>query len=203
MPILTSELIERFNLQVDDSSELSGEEELGLANEVYGDVQNDRSWEWLKKTFTGTMSTSLDYIDLPVDFKYLVPNKDERSVVFVGAEYSEYKVVGFSQRREYRNQNGYCYIDQSTSRLYFTLQPISAKSVEYDYIKVANALTVSTAPIFAERFSNIIPYGMAAKFNPIELSDKQTSYQLENSLAYRKILSDMQIEDAYIKLSTG
>ncbi len=130
------------------------------------------------------------------------PNKDGRSVVFVGTDFSEYTVVPFSSRRDYRNQNGFCYIDLGTSRLYFTLQPTSAKAVEYDYIKRPAALTLSTAPLVTtDKFGTMLAYGMAAKFNPIEQSEKATSYQRENKAEYLKMLSDHAMEDANIKLS--
>lgn len=198
----TADIISRFQLQVDDSSELSSSEALALANEVYSDVQNDRPWEWLKSEFSGTQSTSVPYIALPSDFKEIAQNKDNKSVVFVGSDYSEYKVVPFSSRRDYRDQSGFCYIDVPNSRLVFTLQPTSAEAVEFDYIKKADALTSSTEPLVnTDQFGNLIAYGMAAKFNPIEMTDKNASYQKENTVSYLRLLSDLQMEDTNIKLS--
>jgi hypothetical protein len=40
-----------------------------LLNDVYGDICDDRDWEWLKATATGTTSTTVPYIALPADFK--------------------------------------------------------------------------------------------------------------------------------------
>lgn len=200
--MLTSAIISRFNLQVDDSSELSSDEELALANEIYSDVCNDRDWEWLKTTKADATSTSLPYVALPSNFKQLIPNKDNRSVIFVGTDYSEYEVVPFSSRRDYRNQDGFCYLDMVNRRLYFTLQPIAVKAIEYDYISTPTALTTTTAPIVTtDQFGTMIAYGMASKFNPIEQTDKKVSYQKENRMEYLKILSDLALEDANIKLS--
>lgn len=198
----TEEIIAKYNLQVDDASELSPDEELDLANDIYGDVCDDRDWEWLKKSYSGTTSTSVDYIALPADFKNILPNKDNRSVVFVGTDYSEYTVIPFSSRREYRNQDGYCYIDVPNSRLVFTLQPTSAKTVEYDYIKIAPDLDlVSSNPLFRAGFHPVIAYGMASRFNILEQSDKTTSYRRENLELYNQVLQGMALEDAKIKLS--
>jgi len=200
--MISSDIIARYNLQVDDASELSSDEELSLANEVYTEIANDRPWEWLKSTATGTTSTTVAYVALPADFKELSPNKDNKSVIFVGTDYQEYLVIPFSSRRDYRNQDGYCYIDVPNQRLYFTLQPTSAKAIEYDYIKVPAALTLNTAPLITtEQFGKLIAYGMAAKFNNIELTEKDKSYQPENKSQYDKILSDLAMEDAKIKLS--
>lgn len=200
--MITSDIIARYNLQVDDASELSSDEELSLAQEVYDEIANDRPWEWLKATYTGTTSISVPYIALPSDFKQISPNKDNNSVVFVGSDYSEYKVIPFSSRRDYRDMSGFCYIDVANSRLYFTLQPTSAMAVEYDYIKRPAALTLATAPLVTtDQFGKLIAYGMAAKFSNIEQSEKDSSYQRENSVQYARLLSDLQIEDANIKLS--
>ncbi len=196
------DIISRFELQIDDASELSSEESLALANEVYFDVSNDRDWEWLKSTATGTTSTSVPYIALPSNFKKLMPNKNNESVVFVGTDYSEYKVVPFSSRRDYRDQDGFCYLDMVNRRLYFTLQPTSAEAIEYDYLTIPTAITTTTGPVVdTTQFGNMIAYGMAAKFNPIEQTDKSESYSKENKATYLGILSDLAIEDANVKLS--
>lgn len=197
----TTQIIAKFNLQVDDSSELSSSEELDLANDIYDDVCNDRDWEWLKSTATGTISTSVPYIALPSDFRKVLPNKDNRSVVLVGTDYREYVIIPFSSRREHRDQDGYCYIDVPNSRLYFTLQPTSAEAIEYDYLKIPTALALGTEPLFRDAFHKVIAFGMASNFNNIEQSDKATSYQRENKKLYMDVLTDMRLEDAEIKLS--
>jgi hypothetical protein len=200
--MITSDIILRYELQVDDASELSSAEELALANEVYTEICDDRPWEWSKTTATGTTSTSVPYIALPADFKELSLNRDNRSVIFVGTDYAEYLVIPFSSRRDYRDMDGFAYIDIATSRLYFTKQPTTAKTIEYDYVKIPAALTAPTAPLVTtDQFGKLIAYGMAAKFNNIELSDKGSSYQRENQVQYYNILSDMRIIDSNIKLS--
>lgn len=195
-----TEIIKRFNLQVDDSSELSTNESLALAQEVYEDIQNDRSWEWLKTEFTGVTSTTVPYITLPTDFKSMAINKDNKTIVFVGDKFEEYIVVGFSERRNYRDKDGYCYIDLPNNRLVFTKQPTEVKTIEYDYIMIAPALLFASEPMFTGH-DYIISYGMAAKFNPIELTDKGVSYQRENQAEYLRMLSDMRMEDTLIKLA--
>ena len=69
--MLTSELITKFELYVDDGTELSSQEELDLANKIYYSICNYRPWEWLKKTVTGTISSGT--ITLPTDFAYMSP----------------------------------------------------------------------------------------------------------------------------------
>ena len=67
-------ILNKFYLQVDDSSELSDAEALDLANDVYGDVCDDRAWSWLRATYSGTTSASVPYIALPSDFNIILPN---------------------------------------------------------------------------------------------------------------------------------
>lgn len=199
----TQTIIERYRLQVDDASELSTDEELDLANEVYSEVCDDRPWEWLKTTFTDVTSTTLPYIDLPANFKELSLNSKNESVVFVGADFAEYKVIPFSSRRDYRNQSGFCYIDIVNMRLYFTVQPTSVEAIEFDYIKRPTSLTLSTEPLVStNQFGRMISYGMASKFVNIEQVDKSKgSYQKENKGVYDGILNDYRLEDANIKLA--
>lgn len=218
------DIIYRFRLQVDDSSELSSDEELALLNQVYKEVQNNRAWEWLKTTYTGTTSASVPYVALPSDFKMLCPNFNNLegysnvwvpigyysnvfpgnignvSVVFIGSTYTPYQVIPFSSRRNYRDASGYCYIDIANSRLYFTSQP-TADSLEYDYIKRASDLTLATSPLFNESYHDVLAYWMAAKFDSIQLTSKNESYQRENEVQYLQLLQSMQMEDAQVKLS--
>lgn len=228
MALTWQEILDRFYLQVDDSSQLSSVEALALANEIYTDIIYDRDWEWLKTTYSGTQSISVPYIALPSDFRTICPNymasgglnfgnagvpvgwswndyssnvsAASSSVVFVGSTFSPYSVIPFSQRRNYRTTSNLCYIDYSTNRLYFTVQPTAANAVEYDYIKVPTALTVSTSPLFQAWFHEIIAYWMAAKFDPMQQTDKAQSYQWINTQLYNSMLSSLRMLDANQKL---
>ena len=200
--MLTSDILLRYALQTDDASELSSTEQLALAQEVYDEIQDDRDWEWLKVTATGTTSTTVSYVSLPSDFKKLMPNKYNKSVVFVGTDYQEYIVIPMSSRHDYRSMDGYCYIDVPNQRLVFVLQPTSARTLEYDYVKRAATLTTATSPLVnTNQFNNLIAYGMARKFANIEQTPKEVSYARENRDEYNRILSDFRLVDAEIKLS--
>jgi hypothetical protein len=202
--MLTSDILLRYALQTDDASELSSTEQLALAQEVYDEIQDDRDWEWLRATATGTTSTTVSYVALPADFKKILPNKDNKSIVFVGTDYQEYVVIPMSSRHDYRNMDGFCYIDIPNQRLVFILQPTSARTIEYDYVKRAVALTPSTSPLVdTTQFNNLIAYGMARKFVNIEQQDKSGggSYQREFEKEYDRILSDFRLVDAEIKLT--
>lgn len=201
MSLTWTEIIARFQLQVDDSSELSSDESLVLANEIYTEIQNDRNWEWLKKTYSGTTSTTVPYVALPTDFKTLSPNKYGTTIIFIGSNFQEYKVVPYSNRRQYRDTDGYCYLDIPNSRLYFTKQPTSAQAIEYDYVMVAPELTTATSPLFIETLHDVISYWMASKFDPIQLTNQGESYQRINTGLYWQKLTQLRLLDAKTKLA--
>lgn len=182
------EIITKFELFMDDTTELSSQEESDLFDKWYAFVLNDRPWEFMKKSATGTLSTSVPYVTLPTDFSYLVSNNNVTNineeahlpVVFVGDNYVPYKVVSWSDRRAYRNQDGYCYVDIGTGRLYFTLQPASALSYEFDYKARPSALaSLSDSPIFTE-YNDVLYHLMCSDDFVIQQSDKAKSYKNEN-----------------------
>lgn len=192
----TQEIIDKFNLYFDDGSELSSDEELDLAEKVYRKVLDHKDWEFLKKEYSGTTSTSVPYIALPDDFKNITVNYDDEygepnQVVFVGPNNDIYRVIPFSQRRNYRDADGYCYIDMRQNRLYFTKQPSEAKSVEFDYIYKPDALTTSTSPVWDDDHHDIIHHGMVVDAYSIDQTEKGRAYYAENMEAYNEILQRM------------
>jgi hypothetical protein len=202
--MLTNEIISRFELQTDDSTELSSAEELDLANKIYQQVCSFRPWEFLKTTKTGSIVAG--QITLPTDFAYLANNYQSTDssvatesetapkVVFVGTNLDAYRVVNFSDRRQYVNQN-VCYIDPSDSKIKFIVTP-TATTYEFDYIKVPADLTLSTSPIFPARFHDIIAYGMASDDYVIQQSDLSKGLMQANMKKYQDVLNDMSYANA-------
>lgn len=113
---------------------------------------------WLRKSFSGTTSSTVPYVSLPTDFKTLSSQYDGVSIVYVGTQPRKYRVISYDNRRDYTNTDGYCYIDIPNSRLVFTKQPNAAETLEYDYICVAPLLTASTSPLFTENLHDVISY---------------------------------------------
>lgn len=225
------QIISKLFLQIDDSSQLSDVEALQLINDIYADVCDDRAWSWLQSTYTGTTSTSVPYVALPAGFNCLIPNVSNSiwygygnlwvprwgvvsgylqamyvpsasvACVFVGTTYSPYRIIDFSERRNYRDADGFAYIDIPNSRLVFTKQPTTAQAIEFDYKKVPDDITLVTSPLFRSGFHSVLVYGAAAQFDNLQLTDKTQSYQKENMFLYEKQLESMRIDDARIKLS--
>jgi len=210
-----TEIITRFELQVSDITELSTSEELYVLNRVYNKVCGDRPWEFLKTPASGTMSGSgVDgyYITVPDDFAFFSPNYAYTDnaistqqnavpvVIFVGSNYSPYKVVNFSDRRQYLGQTGFAYLDLANSKIYFTGTPVST-TYSFDYIKVPTALTASDTPVIPTRFQDILVFGMAVDDAIIQLSPKATSYAPENQIKYDSMLLDLAYWNSQLNLS--
>jgi len=199
------ELINKAILYLDDSSELSTQEFSDLFDKCYRLINADRPWEGTKTAFTGTTSTTVPHVALPTDFLYLVANNNytEQSeyakgpVVFRGTDYTPYPVVSWSDRRQYRNQ-ACAYIDFAGSKLYFTVQPTVAESVEYDYHAQKTALTDNDSPWFPAEFHDAIYHMMVADDFIIQQSDKAKSYRNENQKAAKDILALMEYWNAQL-----
>ena len=203
--MLTSDIIARFELQVDDSTELSSSEELDLANKIYQQVCSFRPWEFLKASCSTAIAGSGTTIALPSDFAYMATNQStdmnvsEDNItapkgVYVGTNLKFVRMINYGDRRQYANQD-ICYIDPTDSKIHFvTTQTETTQS--FDYIKVPADLTLATSPIFPARFHDIIVHGMASEDYIIQQFDKARSYANENQAKYTSILKDMGYANA-------
>lgn len=183
-----SEIIIKAQLYLDDTSELSTQEFSDLFDKIYRRINSDRPWEGTKKEASTTTSTTVSYVSLESDFLYLTANNNytdssyeaDRPVVYRGTDYSPYQVVSWSDRRRYRNAEGYAYVDFANSRLYFTKQPTVAEAVEYDYHAQQAALATGEEPWFPAEYHDMIYHFMVADDFMIQQSDKAKSYAREN-----------------------
>lgn len=208
----TQEIIDNiFHLYTDDTTELSTAEEVALADRISKKIAMSRPWEILRTEKQGTLSISVPYVTLPDDFGFITENHDYTDnsisndqnsasrVVFVGSTYRPYKIINFADRRQYRDQDGYAYIDIGNSRLYFTKQPVSAESYEYDYIKVPATLTSGATPWMPAQFQPIIGFGMAVDGFITQLFDKARSYAKENNDRFESYMLDMAFWNANLR----
>ena len=207
--MITSDIINNFEIYVDDGTELSSSEELSLANKIYRQVCNYRPWEWLKKVASGSIVNG--QITLPTDFNYVCSNAQSSDssvgqtyetapkVIYVGSNYDPIRLVNFSDRRNYRYEN-VAYIDPTDSKIKFIQTPTQT-TYEFDYIKVPVDLTLATSPIFPAQFHDIIYHGMAVDDYMIQQFDKARSYKPENEAKYISILKDMSYANAMSTLN--
>lgn len=203
-----TEIIAKFELYVDDTTELSSSEELALLNKIYFRVSSSRAWEILKKEATGTM-TSTTTITLPSDFEYFVENygytdnqtsrnlNTKGQVVFVNN--NPFFIVNWSDRKQYENNNGVCYLDYRNSVIKFPVAQSASATYSFDYKYTPTALTLGTSPVFPERFHDVFYHGMAVDDMIIQLFDKARSYARENEIAYNSFLGDMEYWNANLQ----
>lgn len=196
-----ADIINKFHLYMDDTTELSTQEESDLFDKIYNKVMAQRPWEITKTEATGVIAiVNGQYeMDLPDDFAFLTANHNstgndtyaENPVIFVGTSYDPYTVVNWSDRRQYRTKTGFAYIDIANMKLVFTGTPTAGAVVEFDYHAVPAALTSAESPVFPARFHDIIYHGMCTDEFVIEQSDKAKSYRAENQKLYDGTMDDM------------
>jgi hypothetical protein len=201
------DIIVKFELQVNDLTELSPQEELDLLNDKYQDVCMERPWEFLKTNVTGALAydstAGMWYITKPADFSYFCENNQNTDntlsvennaaprVIFVGTAYAPFQVVNYSDRIQYRTQNGVCWLDLNAGKIYFPVAPSDTTYYNFDYIKVPADLTTSTTPIFPNRFRKMLWFAMATDNEILQLSSKANSYAKDNLAKYQDTMAKM------------
>lgn len=211
-----ADIITKFELQVSDITELSSQEELDLLQNVYEDVSAQLPWEALKTSVSGSLSldgtTGLYYLTVPEDFAFFspnnqttdnadeIPNNAVPAVVFIGTNYSPYQVINYSDRRQYRNRTGFCWLDLNARKVWFTTTP-PEMTYEFDYQKAVPTLALSDTFFMPDRFACILQYGMARDNSIIQLSDRAKSYLAENNAKYEQTLLDMKYWNSQFQMN--
>jgi hypothetical protein len=193
------EILNKFNLFMDDMSDLSSAEESDLFDKHYRKVNASRLWEGTKAEGATTTSTSVPYVSLESDFLFLTANGNYTSsseyasnpVIFRGADYRKYDVVSWSDRRQYRESDSHAWIDFPNLRLYFSKTPSAVEAVEYDYHRQMPSLALAESPWFPAEYHDVIYHMMCADSFIIQQSDKAKSYQRENEQAAKDYLEQM------------
>jgi hypothetical protein len=200
------ELIQAFELQVSDVTELSSTEELSLLNSVYQRICADRPWEFLKISVSGSLAGSGDggiYITVPDNFGFFYENAQYTDnnaqdysvssprVIYLGTNLNPYQVINYGDRRQYKGKIGYCYYDIGAGKIYFTGTPTET-TYSMDYIKIPALLLSGDYPIFSGQFHDIIIFAMATDNSIMQLSPKATSYAVENNAKFKDGLLQMQ-----------
>lgn len=195
------EIIQMFELYVDDTTELSTAEELAMLNRVYQNICDDRPWEFLKKEASGTM-LSTTTITAPTDFGYFVENRNytDNSMEFEGNSKpvgvlingtNWLKIINWSDRKQYLNNDGYAYYEPSTGLVVTTYAQPSGATYSFDYKSVPADLIITESPAFPDRFHPMIALAMASEDMSVQLFDKARSYARENEMKYGTYLQRM------------
>lgn len=212
------EIIDKFEKYTGDTTELSTQDELDLLNKIYGDVCNDRPWEWLKKTASGTLTVNgtVATITPPTDFLYFVENNQTTDiaqelgnaspkVIFISTTtgvYNPWQIVNFSDRRQFLNQQGYAWYDAVNNLITLAAVPTSTDlTYEFDYIYTPPALTLATSPVFPALYHDILFHGMAVDDMIIQLFDRSHSYAKENQAGFDSMMNKLRYYNAQLQLA--
>lgn len=184
------DIIQKFELYTGDTTGLSSAEELSLLNKIYRKVLAEKDWEFLKKTHTATASGTS--IALPSDFSHFSDNYSSSNVsnsvqypkvIFVGSNYNPYRVVNWSDRRQYRQTGNIAFADINSNMLNFTVAVND--TIEFDYFHTPNELTLSDTPVIPSRFQDVLYHGMVVDDMILQLFDKARSNAPENERMYK------------------
>lgn len=190
------QIITKFELYLDDSTELSSVESLELLNKHYRMINSSHTWEGTKAEFSGSVSGTT--VSLPSDFLYLTQNNNmtdsseyaERPVVFLGTQYTPIEIVSWSDRRQYRDNGNYAWVDFPNTNLVFAAS--KSDTVEFDYHAQKADLAVDDTPWFPAEFHDAIYHFMCADDYIIQQSPKAKSYRDENIGMGTTILNNMK-----------
>lgn len=207
------EIIAKFELRVDDTTELSSDEELDLLNEHYQLLADERPWEILKKEASGTMASTTEIGDAPNDFKYFIENRnytDNSISTEVGSKPTGIlitsngakkwlKIVNWSDRRQYENADGFAYWDPTDNKVKTFYPQPSGATYSYDYKAKPEPLALGDEPVFPSEYHGILAFMMAVDDMSIQLFDKARSYAPENQARVVNYLQRMAMWNANLQ----
>lgn len=209
--MIGTELVQKFGLYTDDTTELSTEESLALANDKAKFIYQEMQWEFLRKAFSG--STNVDgTITAPADFVHFMHNYSEdptsnlpdQSVVYLNG--TPYFVIPMGARNSYNQNNGVfgnqnvCWFNPSTQKIEFQTNPGSGLTVSFDYQRLPDDITDATSPAapmgMDSQLGMAIVHLMCIDDDVIQKSEKARSNMTENNAMYQKILTNLKHNNA-------
>lgn len=181
------EIISKFELYTDDTTELSTEEEQALALQKTREIVGDSVWQFMRTKFAGTLVNG--ECDIPTDFGRLMPNYSEdetnyipnKVVVWVGGSPYDVRPMGA------RNFNGsnFFYIDYPRRKLVGV--GILSGTFECDYQPIPDS--VLDIPV---DYRMVIVWAMLIDDEIIQKVEKARSNLNEHAESYRQVLGRMR-----------
>ncbi len=205
-PLTGQQIIEKFGQYTDDTTELSSDEEIVLANDKLRLVYMEQPWEFLRRTKNGAVESD-GKISLPTDFDEFLENYNDESwdreavlkAVYIGGQKMPYQVVPMSQRNTYSFQN-VCWIDPATGKITFSQSPGTGATYEFDYKKAPPDITVGTSPELPAEYHPMIVFAMLVDEEIIKKCEKARSSMQENAVQYQRYMKNLKLRDARFKL---
>jgi hypothetical protein len=203
-PLTGQQIIERFGIYTDDTTELSSSEAINLANDKIRLIYMEQPWEFLRRKKTGVIEND-GKITLATDFDEFMENFDEygdeatKKVIYIGPSKAPYLLVPMSQR----NNGGFhsvCWIDPSDGKINFAQSPGTGASYEFDYKINPDDITVGTSPLLPNEYHPMIVFAMLIDEEIIKKAEKARSNMQENFAQYQRYLKNLKLRDARFKL---
>lgn len=206
-PLTGQQIIDRFELYTDDTTDLSSDEELILANDKLRLVYMEQPWEFLRRKKAGVIESD-GKITLSSDFDEFLENFSDDAaygepvmkVVYIGNQKAPYLVVPMGQR----NANSFsnvCWIDPTDGKINFVQSPGVGATYEYDYKTSPDDITVATSPKLPAEYHPMIVFSMLIDEEIIKKSEKARSSMQDNAVQYQRYLKNLKLRDARFKLA--
>lgn len=205
-PLTGQQIIERFELYTDDTTDLSSDEEIILANDKLRLIYMEQPWEFLRRKKAGSIESD-GKISLPADFDEFMENYNDDptvnepllKVVYIGSQKTPYFLIPMGQR----NANTYanvCWIDPADNKINFAQSPGAGAVYEFDYKTSPDDITVNTSPKLPAEYHPMIIFSMLIDDEIIQKSEKARSMQDTNVVQYARYMKNLKLRDARFKL---
>ena len=201
-PLTGQDIIQRFELYTDDTTELSSDEELILANDKLRVVYMEQPWEFLRRTKTGTVESD-GKISLPNGFDEFMENYSDdgyeatEKVIYVGR--APYKIVPMGQRNAIGCGN-ICWIEPADGKITFLQSPGVGASYEYDYKTAPESIETDTSPALPPEYHPMVVFAMLIDEEIIKKCEKARSNMQDNAIQYQKYMKNLKLKDFRFKL---
>jgi len=187
-----AQIVQKFELYMDDMTELSTSESGELFDKIYEEVSTERPWEYLKKELSGTFP-----LTIPSDFLYFLTNNQYQASGEYGSrptvrfESGNMPIVSFSDRNNYKG--GVAYIEAGV--LTTKTPGFTGMTATADYMSVAPTLTNNQSPWFPIHH-DVIYHGMCRDAFMIMQTEKAKSYALEHEAQFQKYMGRLALWNA-------
>jgi hypothetical protein len=184
------EMISQFRLYTAFTTDMSDNEILALLNRKYRKLLTGDMWEFLRKTVSGTIS-STNTITTPIDFDEIMPNwcddpsmvEPNRKTVMVNNA-SPYYVIPMGARNSTYGQ--YCWLNPATNEIGFTGSMGNAPYA-IDYKHVPADITALTTSVIPSGYESVIIMDALIDEEVIQKSDRARSNAKENFNEYKML----------------
>lgn len=206
IPLTGQQIIDRFELYTDDTTDLSSDEELILANDKLRLIYMEQPWEFLRRKKSGSVEAD-GKISLPADFDEFLENFSEdpsigepiTKVIYLGPSKSPYLIVPMGQRNA-NNYSNVCWLDPTDGKINFAQNPGTGVGYEYDYKTSPDDITPLTSPKLPAEYHPMIVFAMLIDEEIIKKSEKARSNMQDNAVQYQRYLKNLKLRDARFKL---